>query len=288
MSTRRGTFVKRVFAAAVALTAAATLAACSSSGKVNDNPSQVASFGDKIRIGIDMDQPGLGMDVGGTYQGFDVDTATYVAKSLGVPKENISWVEAVPKHREDLLTSGAVDLVVSTYSITPERKQTVDFAGPYFIARQGLLVRRNEEEITSPAKLTDRVLCSVTGTTSLARVQALVGDRVKIRQYSQFSDCVQALANSEVDAVTTDDVILAGFASQPQYKGKLRVLDQTFPNSAEVYGIGVKKGNQQLVDQVNAALKEYIADGSWKASLEANVRPSGYTIPAPPTVGQMP
>jgi glutamate transport system substrate-binding protein len=90
------------------------------------------------------------------------------------------------------------------------------------------------------------------------------------------------LANSEVDAVTTDDVILAGFAAQPQYQGKLKVVGKGF--SDEIYGIGVKKGDTALVDKVNAALKQYIDDGSWRKSRDTNVRPSGYSIPSPPTV----
>ena len=194
------TTLRRLIAAAVALTTAATLAACGSSQTPNENPSLVpgASPGGSLRIGIDTDQPGLGMKVGGTYEGFDVDTATYVAKALGVGAGNISWVEATPENRENLLTSGAVDLVVSTYSITDERKQVIDFAGPYFLAHQDLLVRRNEEEITGPETLDGRVLCSVPGTTSAARVKDLFRGRIELREYSRFSDCVQALARSEV------------------------------------------------------------------------------------------
>ena len=92
-----------------------------------------------------------------------------------------------------------------------------------------------------------------------------------------------ALTNSEVDAVTTDDVILAGFAAQPQYQGKLKVVGEGF--SDENYGVGIKKGNTALVDQVNAALKQYVADGSWERPCEITVAPSGYTLPDPPTPG---
>ncbi len=261
------------------------LAGCGSSGEVNPSPSVVpgATPGGTLRIGISFDQPGLGLKDGDSYTGFDVDTATYVAKALGVAPDHITWIEADPGNRESLLTSGAVDLVASTYSITDERKQVVDFAGPYFLAHQDLLVRRNEEEITGPETLDGRILCSVPGTTSAALVKEKYKGRIDLKEYSKFSDCVAALARSEVDAVTTDDVILAGFAAEPEYKGKLKVVGKGF--SDEYYGIGIKKGDTTLVDQVNAALKEYIADGSWKASLEKNVAPSGYKIPKPPTPG---
>lgn len=278
------TTIRRVLAAVAACTALATVTACGA-GEINADPSVVpgATPGGSLRIGISFDQPGLGLKTGDTYAGFDVDTATYVAKSLGVPAENITWIEADPGNRESLLTSGAVDLVLSTYSITDERKQEVDFAGPYFEAHQDLLVRRNEEEIKGPETLSGRVLCSVAGTTSAALVKEKFKGTIDLREYAKFSDCVAALDRSEVDAVTTDDVILAGFAAEPQYKGKLKVVGRGF--SDELYGVGIKKGDTDLVDKVNTALTSYIDDGSWKASLEKNVRPSGYDLPKPPTPG---
>jgi len=227
----------------------------------------------------------LGLRDGDTYSGFDVLTATYVAQALGVPKENITWQRADPAEREKLLEDGDVDLVFSTYSITDERKQKVDFAGPYFLAHQDLLVRRNETDITGPDTLNGRVLCSVTGTTSSAYVTAnFLGD-IQLVEKPRFSDCVEALAASEVDAVTTDDVILAGFAAQPEYKGKLKVVGKGFTD--EYYGVGVPKGDDEMVAKVNEALKQYIADGSWRAALDQTVGPSGYSIPSPPTPGSV-
>ena len=79
------------------------------------------------------------------------------------------------------------------------------------------------------------------GTTSAAYVTSHFLGNIKLTEKPRFSDCVTALANSEVDAVTTDDVILAGFAAQPQYQGKLKVVGKGF--SDEIYGVGVKKGN---------------------------------------------
>ena len=237
--------------------------------------------GGKLSIGIAFDQPGLGLKTGDTYAGFDVDTAVYIAAALGVPREGITWKEANSSQRQQLLESGQADLIVSTFSITDERKKEVDFAGPYFVAHQDLLVRRNDTEITGPDTLDGKNLCSVPGTTSAAYVTSHYLGNIKLVELPRFSDCVTALANSEVDAVTTDDVILAGFAAEPQYQGKLKVVGKGF--SDEVYGVGVKKGNTALVDKVNAALKQYIDDGSWKKSLDANVRPSGYAIPDPPT-----
>jgi glutamate transport system substrate-binding protein len=273
-----------IAAGLVGLVLAGVLAGCGSGGGgPNPTPAPVAGApGGKLTIGIAFDQPGLGLRTGDAYTGFDVDTAIYIAGALGVTRDNITWKEANSDQRQQLLESGQADLIVSTFSITDQRKQVVDFAGPYFVAHQDLLVRRNDTEITGPDRLDGKNLCSVPGTTSAAYVTSHYLGNIKLTEKPRFSDCVTALANSEVDAVTTDDVILAGFAAQPQYQGKLKVVGKGF--SDEIYGVGVKKGNTALVDKVNAALKQYIDDGSWRKSLNANVRPSGYSIPDPPTV----
>jgi glutamate transport system substrate-binding protein len=276
-------YVRRALIVAAVLGLALT--GCGSNEGPNQDPEKVpgATTDGKLSIGIPFDQPGVGMKDGDNYTGFDVETAKYVAKALGVPEENITWKESTGDARETMLASGEVDLVVSNYTINDERKQKVDFAGPYFIAHQDLLVRRNEEDISGPETLTGKALCTVAGTTSADNVLKFYQGRIQLKELPRFSDCVAALAKSEVDAVTTDDVILAGFAAEPEYQGKLRLVGRGF--SDENYGIGIKKGNSALVEQVNAALKQYVADGSWLAALRITVAPSGYALPGPPTPG---
>jgi glutamate transport system substrate-binding protein len=278
--------VRRLTTAALAVIALAVLSACGS-GSQGPNPSPTpvpgATTNGRLTIGIPFDEPGLGVKDGTGYHGFAVLTGTYVAKALGVPAANITWKEATGDERERLLTSGQVDMVISTYSITEARKRQVDFAGPYFVAHQDLLVRRDDTEITGPDTLDGKDLCTVPGTTSADNVVQHYLGRIRLKEFPLFSDCVQALANSQVDAVTTDDVILAGYAAEPRYRGTLKVVGKGF--SDEYYGIGVRKGNTALRDQLNAALKEYIADGSWRRALEMTVAPSGYQIPAPPNPG---
>ncbi len=267
------------------LVAVLLVSACSSAPTSLHTPTVVSGTvsGGKLKIGIDEDQPGLGLKSGDTYSGFDVDTARYVAAALGVPTTNITWVEATPANREKLLESGSVDLIFSTYSITASRRKVVDFAGPYFVAHQDLLVRRNDTDITGPETVNGHVLCSVTGTTSSAYIKQHYRGTIDLKEYGTYSACVAALADSQVDAVTTDDVILAGFAATPQYKGKLKLVGKGFTD--EDYGVGIKKGDSAMVAKVNAALRQYISDGSWRASLDDNVHPSGYSIPNPPTPG---
>lgn len=279
------TIQRRMIMVTVAAATLASTAACGSGGGAVGTPSPVAgaSSGGSMTIGISFDQPGLGLKDGDTYSGFDVDTATYVAQALGVPKANITWKQADPADREQLISSGQVDLVFSSYSITDQRKQQVSFAGPYFVAHQDLLVRRNEEEINSPETLNGRVLCSVTGTTSSDYIKTHYKGNISLKEFPKYSDCVAALNNSEVDAVTTDDVILAGFAAESKYRGKLRLVGRGFTD--ERYGVGLKKGDTALADKVNAALKQYIADGSWQKALDDTVGKSGYSVPSPPTPG---
>jgi glutamate transport system substrate-binding protein len=276
---------RRLLAAALVALSAAALAGCGSGEGPNPNPNPVpgATPGGTLKIGIPFDEPGIGLKDGTKYSGFDVETATYVAKALGVPESGITWVETTGDQRQQALTSGQVDLVFSTFTITDERKQVVDFAGPYFQAHQDLLVRRNDTEITGPDTLDGKDLCTVAGTTSADNIQQRYEGRISVKELSRYSDCVQALADSQVDAVTTDDVILAGYAAQPQYQGILKVVGKGF--SDENYGVGVKKGDRAMVDKVNAALKQYIDDGSWKRALNISVAPSGYSLPSAPTVG---
>jgi glutamate transport system substrate-binding protein len=274
--------LRRLWPAAAVATLAVVLSACSSSGPI-PTPSVPAGATGKMTIGISFDQPGIGLKSGTTYSGFDVETAKYVAAALGVPPENITWKEANPSQRENLLVDKEVDMVFSSYSITDARKQKVDFAGPYFVAHQDLLIRRNDTDITGPESLDGRNLCSVAGTTSAAYVKEHYIGKIQLQEYQTFSECVDALAKGQIDAVTTDDVILAGFAALPEYKGLLKVVGKGFTD--ERYGVGLPKGDSAKVAKVNDALKKYITDGTWKTVLDNTVGPSGYSIPSPPTPG---
>lgn len=270
---------------ALVIGTAGLVAGCAGPQAPNPSPTVVPgtqSSLESLTIGVAFDTPGLGLKSGDKFSGFDVETAKYVAKALGVPEDKITWREAVGSNREKFLEDGQVDLVVSTYSITDERRQVVDFAGPYFVAHQDILVRRNDTDITGPETLTKRTVCTIANSTSGANIEAAYGGSLQLTTFPTISECVKALAAGQVDAATTDDVVLAGFAAQPEYRGKLKVVGKGF--SDEIYGIGVSKKNPELRHRVNLALEQYIADGSWKKALEITVKPSGYKIPDPPTV----
>jgi len=259
--------LRRTTIAATAVVAAVGLAACGGSG------SSGGGSGGPFKIGIKFDQPGMGLKEGSKYTGFDVDVARYVAHQLGHKDSDIQFVEAPTPQRETLISTGQVNYIVGTYSITPERKQKVSFAGPYFIAGQDLLVRSDETAITGPDTLTGKKLCSVKGSTSAAKVKDKYPG-VQLQEYDTYSKCVEALNAKVVDALTTDNTILAGYASQPAYKGKLKLVGKTF--SQENYGIGLKKGDTALCTKITDALKKMIADGSWQNFVTTNLGPSGF------------
>jgi glutamate transport system substrate-binding protein len=259
--------LRRTTIAATAVVAAVGLAACGGSD------SSGGGSGGAFKVGIKFDQPGMGLKEGSKYTGFDVDVAKYVAKELGHKEADIQFVEAPTPQRETLISTGQVNYIVGTYSITPERKQKISFAGPYFIAGQDLLVRSDETGITGPDSLTGKKLCSVKGSTPAAKVKSRYPG-VQLQEYDTYSKCVEALNAKVVDALTTDNTILAGYASQAAYKGKLKVVGKTF--SEEKYGIGLKKGDTALCTKITDALKKMISDGSWQKAVDANLGPAGF------------
>lgn len=264
----------------VATTSAAVLLLASCASGDESTIVGKVSASDRMTIAVSYDQPGLSVRrLDGTYRGFDVDVAKYIANEFGVKPENITWKEAQTGNRETLLTTGEADLVVSTYSITEKRKETIDFVGPYFIAGQDLLVRMNEKRIDGPRSLNASLkLCSTAGSTSAAYVKDQFAKDVNLVEYAKFSDCVTALLAANVDAVTTDDVLLAGYAAQnPEL---LRVVGDPF--SKEEYGVGLHRNDPTSKAKVQAALQKMIDTGAWRKSLEANIGSSGYKIPDPP------
>ena len=224
--------------------------------------------GETLNIGIKYDQPGLGLREGADFTGFDVDVARAVAEKLGYSEDQLTFVESVSSQRETMLQNGQVDMIFATYSITDSRKETVDFAGPYFVAGQDLLVRADDSEITGPDAMSGKTLCSVEGSTSAERIRTDYAADVELYPAQTYSECVEFLSAGTVDAVTTDDIILAGFAAQPAFEGQFKVVGETF--SEENYGVGLPKGSDQC-EAINQAITEIVEDGTWEQLLEDNM-----------------
>ncbi len=231
--------------------------------------------GGSLKIGVTADQPGLGLQTGTAYEGFDIEMAKIIAKGLGMQESGIQYVTTVSANREPYIQQGTVDLVIATYTINDERKTKVNFAGPYFIAGQDLLVPM-DSTITAPEQLAGKKVCSVTGSTPAKRIQENYKD-AQLQLFDSYSKCITALAGNQVDAVTTDDIILAGYASQSQYAGKFKVVGKTF--SEEPYGIGLAKDDKAGCDKINEILKAAATDGSYKAAWDATLGKSGTAAP---------
>ncbi len=259
-------------AAAAVVLLALTATACGGGSDSGSN-------GDKITIGIKFDQPGLGLKTpDGKYAGFDVDVARYVAKELGYAEDKINFKQAPSAERENLIKNGDVKFVVASYSINDKRKKEVDFAGPYFLAHQDLLVRADDASITKVEDLNSKKLCSVTGSTSAQNVRDKLAPKADLRQLGGYSECLTGLENKRVDALTTDDSILAGYAAQKENQGKFKLVGLRM--SDENYGIGLKKGDDELRGKINKALEKMVSDGTWQKLVTQHFGPSGYS-PSP-------
>lgn len=233
----------------------------------------------KIVIGTKFDQPGMAVKKpDGSMAGFDVDVATYVATQLGYSPDEIEWKESPSGQRETLIQNGQVDYIVATYSITDARKQKVAFAGPYLDTGQSLLVRADDTEITGPESLANgKKLCSVSGSTPAQRIKDKYPG-VQLQQYDTYSACVEALRNGAIDAVSTDEVILAGYGAQ--FPGVFKIIGKPF--SVEHYGIGLRKSDPEMLTKINDAIGKMERDGEWKAAFDRNLGPAGITAPTPP------
>ncbi|MEV8241036.1 glutamate ABC transporter substrate-binding protein [Microbacterium testaceum] len=228
---------------------------------------------DKVVIGVKEDQPGLGYldPVTGERKGFDVDVARWIAASLGYDPTDSSKVEykaIASANREQAIINGDIDYYVGTYSITDKRKEQIAFAGPYFLTGQGLLVAADNDTITGKDSLTaDTTVCSVTGSTPIQRIREETP--AKVVEFDTYSQCVEKLKNGEVDAVTTDEAILLGYAAQDP--DNLKIAGEPF--SEERYGVGLAKGDTAFQEFVNTMFTD--GGSTWEAIFEKNLGASG-------------
>lgn len=217
----------------------------------------------KITIGTKFDQPGFGLKgLDGKPAGFDVEIGKIIATELGIPTANISWVETPSAVREEVIEQSKVDIVVATYTINDARKQRIDFAGPYYVAGQQIMTRKNDSSITGPESFRDgtKKVCSVTGSTPAANIATyLKNTATQLVLFDVYSKCADALKGGQVDAVTTDNVILTGFVANAPNDFKL--VGTKFTD--EPYGIGLKKGDNDFRSFVNDVLEKIAKDGRY-------------------------
>ncbi len=236
-------------------------------------------------VGVKEDQPYLGEKdpSGGRYSGFDIEIAKMLSASLGFDPKTIEFRTIASANRETALQNGQIDYYVGTYTINDNRKKQVGFAGPYFMAGQSLLVRRNEKDIKGPQDLAGKKVCSAAGSTPYQRLQKEFPKAVLVA-YDTYSVCVDNLLTLQVDAVSTDDSILLGYAAKvPE---ELKVVGEPF--SKEPYGIGVPRSDNALRFALDDALEAQEKNGNWKKAYEATLGLSGVPAPTPPPIDRYP
>ncbi|HEU5314614.1 MAG TPA: glutamate ABC transporter substrate-binding protein [Chloroflexota bacterium] len=222
----------------------------------------------KLIAGVKQDQPLFGLLNPRTNQieGFDVDIVKEIAKALfglgatadpfpaKLELRGITSAQRIP-----LLQEGAIDIVAATMTITDERKQQIDFSDVYYQAGQSLLVKKE----STVAKIQDldkasATVCSATGSTSEQNITKFAPAAQKLL-FAGYAECVTALQQGRVDAVSTDDIILAGFLDQDP---NLKMVGGQF--TQEPYGLGMQKGNG-FVEFVNSEVRKMKTDGRWKS-----------------------
>jgi glutamate transport system substrate-binding protein len=232
----------------------------------------------KVIIGVKEDQPGLGyLDVTtGERTGFDVDIARWIAASLGFDEDKIEFKPIASANREQAIVNGDIDYYVGTYSITDKRKQQIDFAGPYFVTGQGFLVGKNSgiDDVKDVSDFNGKTVCSATGSTPIANIKENYPE-IKTEEYDLYSACVEDLINGKVDAVTTDQAILIGYAAK--YPDDVKVVGGLF--TEERYGVGLPKGDEVLKDHINTLFTD--GHDIWQAIFDKNLGSSGITVEQP-------
>ena len=234
-----------------------------------------------VTVGTKFDQPLFGLkNLEGKPEGFDVEIAKLIAGEMGIAADKIEFIESVSANREPFIQQDKVDFVVATYTINDERKQVVDFAGPYYEAGQDIMVAKgNPEGIGGPDDLAGKKVCSVTGSTPAENIRTNYPE-AKLTEFDVYSKCAEALKNGQVQAVTTDNVILLGLISQDPEAFELVGK----PFTEEPYGIGLKKGDDQFRTFINDTLQKAFDDGRWLAAWDATAGKVAPEKPTPPTI----
>jgi len=228
----------------------------------------------------------VGLDIGsnlfsfrdpitGEIVGFDVDVAGEVARDIFGNPSQVEYRILSSAERITALQKGEVDAVVKTMTITCDRRKLVNFSTVYLDAAQRILAPR-DSPITKPADLSGKRVCVAKGTTSLQRIREIAPPPILV-EVVNWADCLVTLQQRQVDAVSTDDSILAGLVSQDPY------LHIVGPNMAtQPYGIGVNLNNTGLVRFVNGTLERIRRDGTWNTLYRKWLTVLG-PAPAPPT-----
>ncbi|HEY9314716.1 glutamate ABC transporter substrate-binding protein [Williamsia sp.] len=211
-----------------------------------------------LKVGLDVGSNLISFrdPISGSIEGFDVDIAKEIARGIFGDPERVEFRILNSDDRIQALKDGSVDIVVKTMSITCDRLEEIAFSTVYYEASQRILTMRSSG-INGVADLSGKRVCAARGTTSIARIQQRVPDAI-IDTVSTWADCLVMLQQNQVDAVSTDDAILAGMAAQDPY---IHVVGQSL--GEEPYGIGINKNDEDMVRFTNGILEQIRSNGTW-------------------------
>lgn len=237
--------------AADATTAADTTAADASAAE-SPGETKAEAAGRTLVMATNAEFPPYEYHEGDQVVGIDADIAQAIADQLGMKLEieDIAFDSVIPE-----ITSGKADIGMAGLTITKDRQQSVDFSDTYAKASQKVIVK-DDSALTSPDDLKGKIVGVQLGTTGDLYVSDLEADGTTVERYNKGFEAVQALSQGKIDAVVIDSEPAKAFVSQTQ---GLKILDQSFTD--EEYAIAVKKGNTELLDKVNGALKTLKENG---------------------------
>jgi glutamate transport system substrate-binding protein len=236
-----------------------------------------------ITIGTKFDQPLFGLaNLEGVPEGFDVEMGKLVAAAIfgeSTP-ENTEFTEAVSANREPFIQDGTVDIVIATYTINEERDEVIDFAGPYYIAGGEIMVMEgNPEGIEAIGDLDGLRVCTATGSTYVDSV-AEQAPEAEVTTFDTYSECADAMTDGRVDAVATDNVILAGLVFQSD--GEYELVGESF--TEEPYGIGLEEGDTEFKEFLNGVITDSYESGEWERIYSDTIGQVIEEVPEPPPV----
>lgn len=211
---------------------------------------------DTLVVGVRPDLPSLGVrQPNGTFEGFDIDVARYVGRQLD---KDVRFVPVLASQRISVLRENRADLVLATLSVTPDRKTQIAFAGPYYASYQDVMVRAEDTGVKAVRDLKGRRFCAVEGADPAKRLLQLHGMSAQLVPARDYDQCMTMIRSRAVDAITTNDVILAGLIKRNQGVGRLVNVKLSEQNT----GIGIRQGDPDGCVALNKAITRMYQDGT--------------------------
>lgn len=264
-------FIRGAKALVVASLLAMGLTACSKQEQSADaNLSSIDRIkkNDVVRIGVFTDKPPFGyLDEKGNNQGFDVEIAKHVAKDLLGDEKKVQFVPTEAANRVEYLKSNKVDIIFANFTITPERKEVVDYAKPYLKVALGI-VSPKDHQITDLTQLKDKILLVNKGTTA-DNFFTKNHPEIKLQKYEQNTETFDALKDGRGAALAHDNLLVLAWAKEnPNFKVGIPTLGQH-----DFIAPAVKKGDTALLDWLNKDMDKLTKEGVMQQAYEKTLKP---------------